>query len=125
MAGFGGSVKLTGANEYQKALKDITQSLKVVSSEMKATASAFDVGDKSEKELAKESQELSKVLNTQKTALASLKSQLSNMTAEYNKHKTAHQSLVNEYEKEKQKLAEIGKSLGTSSSEYKSQQKGG
>ena len=45
MAGFGGAVKLTGDNEYKKALADITKSLKVVSAEMKATASSFDVGE--------------------------------------------------------------------------------
>jgi hypothetical protein len=39
MAGFGGSVKLTGESEYKKALSQITQQLKVVSAEMKATSS--------------------------------------------------------------------------------------
>ena len=52
MAGFGGAVKLTGESEYRKALSQITQSLKVVSSEMKAASSAFDAGDKSTKQLA-------------------------------------------------------------------------
>ena len=52
MAGFGGSVKLTGETEYKKALNQITQNLKVVSAEMKATSSSFDAGEKSEKELA-------------------------------------------------------------------------
>ena len=31
MAGFGGSVRLTGASEYKKSLQQITQELKVVS----------------------------------------------------------------------------------------------
>ncbi len=35
MAGFGGAVKLTGESEYRKALKNITQNLKEVASEMK------------------------------------------------------------------------------------------
>ena len=58
MAGFGGSVKLTGESSYKQALSQITQNLKVVSSEMKATSSAFDNGDKSVKELAKDSDSL-------------------------------------------------------------------
>ena len=41
-SGFGGAVKLTGESEYRKALSEISQGLKVVSAEMKATASAFD-----------------------------------------------------------------------------------
>ena len=36
MAGFGGSVKLHGEDEYKKALSEITQSLKLVTAEMKA-----------------------------------------------------------------------------------------
>ena len=53
MAGksFGGSVKLTGESEYRKALSEISQGLKVVSAEMKATASAFDADNMSKKEL--------------------------------------------------------------------------
>ena len=46
MAGFGGSVKLTGADQYKSALKDITQNLKVMSAEMKATSSSFEAGEK-------------------------------------------------------------------------------
>jgi phage-related protein len=123
MAGFGGAVKLTGANEYKNALAQITQNLKVVSAEMKATASAFDVGDKSEKQLTQSAKELKTSLEAQKSALNTLKGQLSQMTAEYTKAGQKHQQLVSEYEKEKQKLDQIGKTLGTASTEYKNQQK--
>lgn len=123
MAGFGGSVKLTGENEYKKALSQITQSLRVVSSEMKATSSSFENGDKSIKDLAVASQQLSKSLETQKSALDSLKSQLATMSSEYSKAGAKHQELVNQYNLEKQKLDEIGKTLGTSSTEYKNQEK--
>ena len=123
MAGFGGAVKLTGESEYKKALNQITQSLKVVSSEMKATSSAFENGDKSTKELASASKELKSSLETQKTALSTLKGQLSQMTAEYQKTEQKHQALLREYDQEKQKLDEIGRTLGTSSKEYQDQQK--
>ena len=51
---FGGSIKLTGESEYRKALTQITQNLKVVSAEMKATTTAFESGDKSVDELARD-----------------------------------------------------------------------
>ena len=56
--GFGGSVKLTGATEYKKSLQQISQELKSVSAEMKATSTAFDIGDKSQKEVEKSAKEM-------------------------------------------------------------------
>ena len=49
MAGksFGGSVKLTGESEYQKALRGITDNLKVINSEMKIVTSQYDINDNS------------------------------------------------------------------------------
>lgn len=123
MAGFGGAVKLTGADDYKKALSQITQNLKVVSAEMKATSSAFDAGERSEKELATASKELNASLNTQKTALANLKNQLSQMSAEYQSNSAKHKELVSQLDNEKSKLAELGRTLGTSSNEYKAQEK--
>jgi phage-related protein len=123
MAGFGGAVKLTGANEYKNALAQITQSLKTVSAEMKATSSAFASGDKSQKDILMSTKELKTALEQQKSALSTLKGQLSQMTAEYQKTGQKHQALVKEYESEKTKLLEIEKTLGTSSNEYKNQQK--
>ncbi len=123
MAGFGGSVKLTGESEYRKALSQITQSLRVVSSEMKSVSSAYNTNDADTKALANQSKQLSTALSQQKTALQNLKSQLTSMEAEYKKTETTHKNLVAEYDREKAKLAEIGKTLGTSSQEYKNQQK--
>ena len=123
MSGFGGSIKLTGEGEYRKALSQITQSLKVVSAEMKATSSSLASGDKSTQEMATASKQLSESLEKQKQALGTLKTQLSSMQAEYNKTAQSHQTLLNKYNDEKAKLDEIGRTLGTSSKEYKDQQK--
>ena len=123
MAGFGGSIKLTGESEYRKALTQITQSLKVVSAEMKATSTSIASGDKSTQELATASKQLSDSLTKQKQALSNLKTQLSSMQAEYNKTAQSHQALLSKYNNEKEKLDEIGRTLGTSSKEYKNQQK--
>lgn len=123
MAGFGGSIKLTGESSYRKALSEITQSLKVVSAEMKATSSSMASGDKSTQELANTSKQLSESLEKQKQALGTLKTQLSSMQAEYSKTATSHQALLDKYNNAKAKLDELGKTLGTSSTEYKNQQK--
>ena len=47
MSGFGGSIKLTGEDSYRKALTQINQSLREVSSEMKVVSSSYDTNDKS------------------------------------------------------------------------------
>lgn len=120
--GFGGSVKLTGASEYKKALSDISQNLKVVSAEMKATSTSFDAGAMSEKEMEQATKDLSDSLAKQKDALSSLKDQMAQMSKEYEDNQRLHQSFVNEYDKEKAKLEEIGKTLGTTSKEYEEQQ---
>ena len=39
MSGFGGAVKLTGESEYRRALKQISDNLTVLSSEMKVVNS--------------------------------------------------------------------------------------
>lgn len=123
MAGFGGAIKLTGANEYKQALQQITQSLKTVSTEMKATSTAFASGNKSQQETAKSIKELRTALDQQKSALSSLKNQLSQATSEYKKSEKQHKDLVSQLDKEKTKLAEIEKTLGTTSREYKDQAK--
>ena len=69
MAGFGGSIKLTGETEYKRALTGITQSLKETSSELKAVSTSFDKNDKSTTALASKSQVLNKQLDQQKARL--------------------------------------------------------
>lgn len=121
--GFGGSVKLTGESEYRKALSQITQSLRVVSSEMKSVSSAYGTNDADTKALANQSKQLTTALDQQKTALQGLKSELAKMEAEYEKNGKAHKDLVAEYDREKAKLIEIESTMGKSSKEYKDQQK--
>lgn len=123
MAGFGGTVKLSGESEYRKALAQITQSLRVVSAEMKATSTSFSNGDKTTEELAESSDQLRGSLEKQKSALNTLKGQLASMQSEYEKTGQKHQQLVEQYNAEKSKLDEIGRTLGTSSKEYKEQEK--
>lgn len=76
MAGFGGSVKLTGESEYRKALKSITDNLTVLSSEMKVVNSLYDKNDTSTEKLAKQNEVLSKKLAEQNNKLAEAKKML-------------------------------------------------
>ena len=76
MAGFGGSVKLTGESEYQKALKSITQNLTVLSSEMKVVTSLYDKNDTSTEKLAKHNDVLTRKLDEQNKKLSEAKKML-------------------------------------------------
>lgn len=121
MAGFGGAVKLTGESEYRAALEKITQSLKEVSSEMKLVSSAYDKNDKSIQANEARMNALNKQLDTQQQKLELLKSRYADMLGQFTQQATEHNKLVETYKKEKDKLEEIGRTLGTTSNEYKDQ----
>ena len=80
---FGGSVKLTGESEYRKALRDITSSLKLVSSEMKLTNTEFSNGDKSIKQTKSAYDNMGKSLEEQKEKISKLKEALVQAEKEY------------------------------------------
>ena len=56
MSSFGGSIKLTGEEEYRRALKNITTGLREVSSQLSLTTSQYENSDKKTKDL-KQAQE--------------------------------------------------------------------
>jgi chromosome segregation ATPase len=123
MAGFGGSVKLTGESEYKKALKSITQGLKETGSEMKLLSAQYASNDKNTAALAQKSADLVKKLDLQKKALEDLKNQYKQMEATYTANAAKQAELGDKLQSEKAKLAEIGKTLGTTSKEYQAQAK--
>lgn len=123
MAGFGSSIKLTGESEYQRALKQINQSLREVSSEMKVVSSSYDKNDKSTQAIAQRSNTLTKALEQQQAKLSVLTTKYNEMEKTYGKNSTAQQQLTSELTKEKAKLDEIGSTLGKTSKEYQSQEK--
>ena len=88
MAGksFGGSVKLTGESEYQKALKGISDNLKVLNSEMKVVTSQYDKNDNSSQKLRATSEVLNKKIEEQKSKINVLKSALAQAEAETGKN---------------------------------------
>lgn len=121
MAGLGGAIKLKGESEYKRALDQIKQNLREVSSEMKAVSSSFDKGDSSTSALNAKSQVLNKTLDAQKQRLKTLQSQYADFSSKMVQQTAKHEALVNIYNKEKQKLEDIEKTLGTSSKEYQEQ----
>lgn len=123
MAGFGGAVKLTGESEYRKALKNITQNLKEVSSEMKLVSAQYSNNDKSTEALTAKSEVLNKKLEQQKEKVSVLKNQYSEMAKQYDTNKTKNDALAKKYDEEKQKLKTLETSLGATSDEYKDQAK--
>ena len=123
MAGFGGSIKLTGESEYKKALKNIQQGLKECGSEMKLLSAQYQSNDKNTANLAAKSADLAKKLDTQKKALADLKNSYSQMAAQYDAQAKKTAELQKSYDAEKAKLEQIKATLGTSSSAYQEQAK--
>lgn len=121
MPGFGGAVKLTGESEYKKALQQITQRLKEVSSEMKVVTSAYDKNDKSVEAANAKTEVLNKKLTEQQKALDALNAEYKRMQSAYAEENKKHEDLKKTYSDEKAKLDELGKTLGETSKEYQQQ----
>lgn len=121
MASFGGAVKLTGESEYRAALRNITQNLKEVSSELKLVSSQYDKNDTSIEALTAKQTALTHRLEEQKSKLSVLREQYEKMGVEYQQNKEKHEQLVASYNREKSELERIGRELGTTSPEYKQQ----
>lgn len=121
MASFGGAVKLVGESEYRAALRNISQNLKEVSSELKLVSSQYDKNDTSIEALTAKQTALTHRLEEQKAKLSVLREQYEKMGGEYQKNKEKHEQLVASYNREKSELERIGRELGTTSPEYKKQ----
>ena len=96
MAGFGGSIKLTGESDYKKALKEITDNLTVLSSEMKVVTSQYERNDTSTANLAQQNEVLNKRLDEQNKKLAEAKKMLQEATTAEN----ANAQTINKWQNE-------------------------
>lgn len=119
---FGGAVKLTGESEYRSALRNITANLRELASEMKVVSSAYDKNDRSTEAVRAKTEALTRTLREQEQKLQTLKSAYAAFSASAGEQAAKHDALKARYEEEKQKLEEIGRTLGTTSDEYKQQQ---
>ena len=122
-AGFGGAIKLTGADEYKRSLQQITQSLKENASEMQVVASAYDKGDKSLSTLKSKSEDLERVLASQKSTLEQARNAYESFREKVEQQRQAHNELVKNFEDERKKLEEIKATQGETSTAYQNQLK--
>lgn len=121
MAGFGGSVKLTGESAYRKALKQITLDLKEVDSELKVVASQYAKNDKSQEALTAKSEALAKKLETQAKKVETLRASYQALSKSTEDNKTKHAALGKELENAVKELEKIEKESGKDSAAYKLQ----
>lgn len=121
MAGFGGAVKLTGESEYRKALRQITQNLKEVDSELKLVASQYDKNDKSQEAVAAQADTLNKKYELQAEKVDTLEKKYESQGQTLDNLKTRHANLQSELQEETDKLLKIEQESGKASDEYKLQ----
>ncbi len=123
MAGFGGTVKLTGEAAYRAALNAIAADLQKVAAQQKLTAATYDKSDTSLAAIAKRTQELQSKLTSQQEKVKTLTAALKDYQSQQEKNKSTIQALQTQLDKEKSKLEEIARQYGTNSKEYQDQAK--
>ena len=112
MAGsFGGSVKLTGESEYQKALRGITDNLKVLNSEMKVVTSQYDKNDNSSQKLKATSEVLNKKIEEQKSKISILEKALKDAENETDKNSVTTKKWQNELNNAEAELNKMNREL--------------
>ena len=119
----GGTIKLKGESEYRRALSQITQSLREVSSEMKVVMSTYDKNDTSTEALTAKSDVLNKRLEEQKSKLKLVSDQYKQYQDAVKQSAAEHAQLGEKLESAKGKLASIETQVGKNSQEYKEQEK--
>lgn len=119
----GGTIKLKGESEYRRALSQITQNLREVSSEMKIVTSTYDKNDTSTDALTAKSDVLNKRLEEQKSKLKLVSDQYKQYQNAVKQSADEHTELGEKLENAKQKLASIEIQCGKNSKEYEEQKK--
>lgn len=119
----GGTIKLQGESEYRRALSQITQNLREVSSEMKIVTSTYDKNDTSTDALTAKSDVLNKRLEEQKSKLKLVSDQYKKYQDAVKQSANEHTQLGEKLENAKQKLASIEAQCGKNSKEYEEQKK--
>ena len=119
----GGSIKLKGESEYRRALNQITQNLREVSSEMKIVTSTYDKNDTSTEALTAKSGVLNNRLEEQKAKLKLVSDQYKQYYEAVKESANEHIQLGEKLEDAKGKLASIEAQCGKNSKEYKDQEK--
>ena len=108
---FGGSVKLTGESEYQKALRGIADNLKVLNSEMKVVTSQYDKNDNSSQKLKATSEVLNKKIAEQKEKVSILEKALEDAKNETDDNSVTTKKWEHELNQAKAELNDLNKEL--------------
>lgn len=108
---FGGSVKLTGESEYQRALRGISDNLKVLNSEMKVVTSQYDKNDNSSQKLKATSEVLNKKIAEQKSKIEILKQALAQAEAETGKNSSTTKKWQMELNNAEAELNQLNREL--------------
>lgn len=119
----GGTIKLQGESEYRRALSQITQSLREVSSEMKIVTSTYDKNDTSTEALTAKSNVLNRRLEEQKSKLKLVSDQYKEYWEAVKESANEHMQLGEKLEDAKGKLASIEAQSGKNTKEYEEQKK--
>ena len=120
----GGAIKLQGESEYRRALNQITQNLREVSSEMKIVTSTYDKNDTSTDALTAKSDVLNKRLEEQKSKLKLVSDQYKQYQNAVKQSADEHTQLGEKLENAKGKLASIEAQSGKNTKEYEEQKCG-
>lgn len=119
----GGTIKLQGESEYRRALSQITQNLREVSSEMKVVTSTYDKNDTSTDALTAKSDVLNKRLEEQKSKLKLVSDQYKQYQNAVKQSADEHTKLGEKLENAKGKLASIEAQSGKNTKEYEEQKR--
>ena len=119
MAGFGGTVKLTGESEYRKALKDITRNLKEVSSELKLTNAQFNSGEKTLKSTKSSYTNMNTTLVQQREKVNSLREALKQAEKEYGSNNEKVKTFKTQLNNAEAELVKMENETNKSSKELK------
>ena len=114
---FGGTVKLTGESEYRKALSNISNNLKVLSSEMKVVTSQYDANDRSISNLSKQNEVLSKKIDEQKQKVSTLKQALEDSKKETGENSTTTQKWQTDLNNAQAELNKLERELNSNKTE--------
>ena len=119
----GGTIKLQGESEYRRALQQITQNLREVSSEMKIVTSTYEKNDTSTDALTAKSDVLNKRLEEQKSKLKLVSDQYKQYQNAVKQSADEHTQLGEKLENAKGKLASIEAQSGKNTKEYEEQKR--
>ena len=121
MAGFGGTIKLTGESQYRAALSNITAQLRSVGAQMKVVTAASTGNEKSLTNLTAKNNVLGETLDLHKQKLNVLGQQYQKLQEKQAANKQRSAELAAQLGDEQAKLADVAVESGRDSEAYQKQ----